>query len=746
MSFELVLTSVPAGLKPGSRGFTPVALTEGTPASYAQLLESLSGYVHYYPVHDPNYDQNPVNWSHYTFNKKGSLLSVLSRASSHRKDYSGRNNKIFHGILLAESERSYSDPAAALIKLADDRLIVSDWASDKLPGYLEPDRIPPSTQDAQRDFRASFCESQFGDAGFAGMLAQSFIDYPDTPAFVVYQPGGDPKLILRLYAEALRLLPPEMRWKVTFSTYFATVPAGSTCIWRGCMPGSESLVQARRIENTLILDLASCSIEKQPVFSSSELIDTARTGALPSWARTARPPRTNQKRNRSGIALKLPPPDYNRARDSGRSKRDYNQAQRPPLPVKARGLRSVLIYILNAIAVLLLLVLAVLYAPIFVPLQQDEITESAIERLDARPEAVTSAISTEYMQATDQDVVETTPKESAISADLHEVPEELPRQVIPQHAPQAPPPRDIQVTIFHTGRAKQFEPVYDLSDHIKSSSFADWQYQSLQRDSWSEPTTNRNHDISLKIPSNRIDDHSSENNLGIAIISDNRADKSLRLAHFKNVSITNAFQAVAAYNANERINILFQPPPYEVNAVAGRPEYVEVEFGSCKLAALYVQHFEREPGNLRIVAKYQGSEPLVYRWEGPHSTRVFRFKPSAESEDQIKQHQKEISDYTNALEQTDVFITHIEKHDEYQRISIQIKQHKLYRKYEFLSDILHNIDELCENGGTPEDLIKQMKRLHEELSDRKSAREDVRPDAVYLRYIVAGRSYRFPLQ
>jgi len=46
MAYELIYTSVPRGLKPGSRGFSTVAFTEGMPANYVQTCEGLSGYTH----------------------------------------------------------------------------------------------------------------------------------------------------------------------------------------------------------------------------------------------------------------------------------------------------------------------------------------------------------------------------------------------------------------------------------------------------------------------------------------------------------------------------------------------------------------------------------------------------------------------------------------------------------------------------------------------------------------------------
>ena len=60
MAFELIFTSVPRGLKPGSRGFATVAYTQGMPANCVQTCEGISGYTHVFSPQDPMYAKNPV--------------------------------------------------------------------------------------------------------------------------------------------------------------------------------------------------------------------------------------------------------------------------------------------------------------------------------------------------------------------------------------------------------------------------------------------------------------------------------------------------------------------------------------------------------------------------------------------------------------------------------------------------------------------------------------------------------------
>ena len=63
-----------------------------------------------------------------------------------------------------------------------------------------------------------------GDAGWGGVLAETAAGPSSRQAVLVFQPGMD---MLPLLAESLALLPAELRWRVSFSTYFTKLPPGS---------------------------------------------------------------------------------------------------------------------------------------------------------------------------------------------------------------------------------------------------------------------------------------------------------------------------------------------------------------------------------------------------------------------------------------------------------------------------------------------------------------------------------------
>ena len=113
MSQELIYTSAPRGLKPGSQGFCTVVSTQGISASLAQRLEALSGYRHVFPPPDPNARLNPVLFSHLVFSVAGRRCHVLSRVCDAGLDHTQRTNKFAHHVVLDPAEARAGRPGLA---------------------------------------------------------------------------------------------------------------------------------------------------------------------------------------------------------------------------------------------------------------------------------------------------------------------------------------------------------------------------------------------------------------------------------------------------------------------------------------------------------------------------------------------------------------------------------------------------------------------------------------------------------
>ena len=270
MSQELHYTSVPRGLKPGSRGFCTVAATPGLSGPLLERLESLSAYQPVFPVHDPAAARNPVNFMHVKAAIGGKSLSVLSRVGPAGLDYSGRTNKYGHHIVLEPNERPLGGPAWLL---SQPGFMQEVWLGE--PRVLADGTRPPPGDRPPAVARA--WQAATGDAGWAGVLAEAFLADPRRTAVVVFRPGME---LLPLFVEAIALLPPTLRWDVEFSTFFSTLPPGVTCSWRGVIDGSPESEAALKLPSALVINLC------QPCGKAEGrmLVQQARTGERPEAA------------------------------------------------------------------------------------------------------------------------------------------------------------------------------------------------------------------------------------------------------------------------------------------------------------------------------------------------------------------------------------------------------------------------------------------------------------------------------
>ena len=116
-------------------------------------------------------------------------------------------------------------------------------------------------------------EQVTGDAGWAAVLADSFVKAPDKTAFIIFDPSRNVD-VLALVEESLLLLRPEDRWQVSFNTYFTSLPPSVQCNWRFCVPDSDALKEARRQPGAIIIDLT------QPMKRAEDSLraERARTG------------------------------------------------------------------------------------------------------------------------------------------------------------------------------------------------------------------------------------------------------------------------------------------------------------------------------------------------------------------------------------------------------------------------------------------------------------------------------------
>ncbi len=275
MNAELLYTSAPQGLKQGSRGFCTVLSTVGMPLNIATKLESLSGYRHLHPSGTPDAAKNPVNHSHLKLTVGGRTLSVISRISDYGLDYSQRTNKLAHHVVV-DSPMPACGPA---VLLGDPSVIRSEWDGNCV-------NIPAPPTFPALSVEPAVCrawESIAGDAGWAGVVANAWLNNASKPIFLIFSEDQSPK-ILPLIAEAIAILPPSKRWQATFGTYVTNLPPDVDCKVRCVVAGSDEarMASARGV----VIDLT------QPCgpAPSSEAATAARNGTFVGARSNVPPP------------------------------------------------------------------------------------------------------------------------------------------------------------------------------------------------------------------------------------------------------------------------------------------------------------------------------------------------------------------------------------------------------------------------------------------------------------------------
>ncbi|MGA2499953.1 MAG: hypothetical protein ABSH20_19620 [Tepidisphaeraceae bacterium] len=278
MSHEIYYTSASEGIRAGQQGFCTVGASDGIPRPLLERLASLSGYRHQFETSSGG-PANPVAHAHWIVRLGGKSHHVLSRICDSGFDYTKRNNSFAHHLIVEGDELAPGGPAWMLSRPGT---MVDSW--DGRVGPIV--RTGPLPRGDALPARCVAWEQAAGDAGWAGLLAESFSTSPGKPVCILYAPGQE---ILPLIDEAIRLLPVNLRWEVTFNTYFTSVSASAVCAWRCCLANTHAAEAAvRHAASGIVIDLTN--IRQAAMLSETPWVETARTGQpMKPATRSARP-------------------------------------------------------------------------------------------------------------------------------------------------------------------------------------------------------------------------------------------------------------------------------------------------------------------------------------------------------------------------------------------------------------------------------------------------------------------------
>ncbi len=203
MSYEVVHTSVLKGLR-GEAGFATAIVTRGIPAGLESGLQDVSGYDHD-AARSIGVDE--TEWAHRIVSVRGRPYTVLSRIAPNGVDASRRPNRIAHHLVLEQQERDPCGPAWMLKQFGA-------WEVGT-PEVAERERAPTLPSGSQGAERSNRWKDAGFDQGWAGVVAQTLLDEPQSTVYLVLPEMMHARDLL---VDVLALLPVDRRWLVTFST------------------------------------------------------------------------------------------------------------------------------------------------------------------------------------------------------------------------------------------------------------------------------------------------------------------------------------------------------------------------------------------------------------------------------------------------------------------------------------------------------------------------------------------------
>jgi hypothetical protein len=292
MAHQIVYTSAPRGLTPGSKGYCTVVASNGMAPTLQRQLESLSQYNHIYPPNTANDTFNPTNFQYSKASFGGKQLCVLSRVSDAGLDYSRRSNLLAHHVALEPDECNVSGPAA----LIDSLLLppsVKRWK--KPPQRLDIGSIPnppcptsPMTSHHPLGLRPELVGE------IAGRLANS-----NQQIMTVLYRQEQHAHLLPLVIDVFWLLAPRERWNTTFSTYYSADLQSTDCRLRFIPHGTPN---AKRV----MLEPDTIDLNQNMTVLDSEMVKAAREAAK-TGNRTLAHPRAAESGHSTGESFTRAP-------------------------------------------------------------------------------------------------------------------------------------------------------------------------------------------------------------------------------------------------------------------------------------------------------------------------------------------------------------------------------------------------------------------------------------------------------
>ena len=303
MPYQLLYTSVPGGLRPGTSGYTTAAHTEGMPSELVAALEARSGYDHV-ASKDPSFTRgNPVISRYEILQLQAGTFFALSRIQDSGSDHTGRTNYLAQYLVFDANEITQIQQQAPEINPASILSLEPEGVIWRSPDLVRVEYLQPlDNNNLIQQLCNSVAKVDLSDGAVNWGRAQ---DKSCAPAMLegglqskccLSYPPDQFDWPLYLFSETLRIAieqkngvtgqnrSPQEAWRYTFTTFVQAGEAHDAYIWCGF---SGPALNEEKAKGTPIYDIFSRQL---PVATDERLVSFAQTGAEPALPEPTTPP------------------------------------------------------------------------------------------------------------------------------------------------------------------------------------------------------------------------------------------------------------------------------------------------------------------------------------------------------------------------------------------------------------------------------------------------------------------------
>ena len=246
MVFELVHAHAESGLLKGSKGFCPVAVTEGLTSKRVKPLHDLARKQVIHAAESRKAGGEGNFYSYFPIKLDDKKFDLLTRGDCITDATRSKIKFVVHQILVDHDENDWDCGPASV--LAREDLWVTRWSTKPQLLKVRKFEMPPLSPRVCNTW-----EKMTRDSGWAGVPAEAF--EKRNSIMVLANESIESKSVLELFVESASLLKKQFRWDIPF-TIRAWHPFGEDRpFWNVVDAGTQQAIDSLHQENVIRIDL-----------------------------------------------------------------------------------------------------------------------------------------------------------------------------------------------------------------------------------------------------------------------------------------------------------------------------------------------------------------------------------------------------------------------------------------------------------------------------------------------------------